>query len=154
MDNINILEIIDMERTIRNVVITFFLWFAVLASVFIDMWDGIRTAKALRQRISSHGLRKTITKYGDYWRILLFGFLFDAVGGLFSWYIAPYASIVITVGVVLIEFRSVLEHSRKRKSEIANLPEIIKSIISCNSPEEASRLLNTLKDEKDSTKAR
>ena len=89
---------------VENYIVVMFVCslFILLAS-FIDMWSGIDAAKANKEHIDSKGLRRTVNKAIDYFRVLLFGAMIDALGLFFSWYVAPYAMILVTVGIIVIE---------------------------------------------------
>ena len=108
--------------------------------------------KLCDNRNHSHGLRLTVIKFGEYWRFLLFGFLFDLLGVIFPWYGYPYMTIVITIGLAVIEFKSLLEHAKKRKSKTAELPDIIKDIVECATTEDAQKLVKSIRDIYDETK--
>lgn len=140
--------ICDMNwpRIYLHFALTLLFWFLMVMAILLDLWDGLSTAKQLKEPIRSGILRRTIQKAGDYWRIMLFGFLFDIVGMLFSWYIMPFMTLLVLVAVLIIEFKSLLEHARKRKSHAAELPAVIQQIISCSNSEEAINLLMKIKD--------
>lgn len=104
-------------------------WFFMLMSNIVDFWSGTTTAKALGQALMSHGFRKTVTKIGDYVRLMLFALMFDILGSLLSFYVVPFATILCTVAVIYIEGKSVIENSRRKKAYAANVPDIIKKIV-------------------------
>lgn len=95
----------------------------VLGAVLVDLFDGLHTARVLAQPVESHKLRKTVMKIIEYWRLLLLGLMADAVGLLLPAYGLPYVGMALTVGVVLIEALSLLEHARHRRSSVARLPD-------------------------------
>ena len=135
---------------VENYIVVMFVCslFILLAS-FIDMWSGIDAAKANKEHIDSKGLRRTVNKAIDYFRVLLFGAMIDALGLFFSWYVAPYAMILVTVGIIVIEGRSVIENARKKKSHAAEIVNIIKQIVECADEKDAEKLIGLIKkDEK------
>ena len=73
---------------------------ATLAAVLIDLWAGVDCARRRGEPIMSNGLRRTITKLGDYWRVQAFGIVADVL--LLVFFTAPYLTILITLGEVLI----------------------------------------------------
>ena len=83
---------------------------------------------------------------GEYWRIMLLGFVFDLIGVIFPWYGYPYLSIVICVGIMCIEIKSVWEHAKKRKSRVADIPDIIEEVIKATNKPEAEKAINLIKD--------
>lgn len=122
------------------------LWLIMCGAVLVDLWAGVTRARINGEVIHSYGLRRTCEKLGSYWRIQLMGLTVDIVGSLVSWYSLPYASIVITLGVLVIEAISVWENEKSKRgnSEIVKLPLVIKEIIKCSNPEEAKELLNKM----------
>lgn len=139
-------EVLDLPHLYRHFGINLGLWFLVIFAVLIDLWDAIYTARKLNIKVHSHKLRMTVNKMGEYWRIMLLGFVFDLIGVIFPFYAYPYLSILICVGIVLIEMKSVWEHAVKRKSKAAQLPKIVGRIVECATTEEAEQLIKTIKD--------
>lgn len=139
---------INMAAVYRHIIVILLCWLLMFISVLVDMWDGVQAARVMKERIDSRGLRRTFSKAGDYWRIMLFGLMFDVLGLLFTWYIFPYMTILLTVGVILIEFRSVWEHNRKKRSAAAQIPDMIADIIRCATDKDALELIKKIKEEK------
>lgn len=94
----------------------------VLAAVVIDLIDALYTARRIGEDIRSRILRKTVAKLGEYWRVLATGALADTICVAADFYRLPYTAILIALGLVGIELKSLLEHARKRKSALADLP--------------------------------
>lgn len=126
--------------------VSLILWILVILAVLIDLWDGVYTARRLGQHVHSHKLRLTIRKIGEYWRFILMGFVADSIGILFPFWTWPYLSILICLGIIGIEAKSVMEHAKKRKSHIVEIPSIIKEIIECATEDKANELLKKLKE--------
>lgn len=139
----------DMAHVYRHCGISLALWVLVILASLIDLWDGVHTARVLKQRVHSHKLRVTIAKLGEYWRIMLLGFVADTIGVLFPFYALPYLSILICLGIIAIEIKSVFEHAEKRKSKTAELPSIVQSIVECVSERDAESVLKRIIDELD-----
>lgn len=103
-----------------------------VSAVLIDLWTGVRAAKARGEKIKSRILRRTITKVGDYWRVQAFGLIVDAL--LVFFFDHPYATMVVTLGEVLIEYRSVTENLRSCHSRAGGVTEaageVLETIIS------------------------
>lgn len=119
-------------------------WGMMVASSFIDLWSGVDAAKTCGEKIQSNGLRRTVSKLGDYFRIELFFLMFDGLGSLISWYELPYASMVGALAIILIEGKSVVENSRKKKSSAANIPDIIKTIVNASNVDQAKAIINQI----------
>lgn len=122
------------------------LWILVIAAVLIDLWDGVYTAKTIGQRIHSHKLRVTIRKIGEYWRFILMGFVADTIGVLFPFWAWPYLSILICLAIVCIEGKSILEHAKRRRSHVSEIPDMIGDIIHCVTEHDALEVIKRIKD--------
>lgn len=129
------------------VVVAFTCAVLVVLAAFIDLWTGVEAARANRERISSHALRRTVNKIVDYLRVMMFAALIDTLGLFFPWYVLPYFLIVCTLGVLLIEGRSVIENSRKKKSHAADILDAVEDIIKAATQQDAERIIERLKEE-------
>lgn len=119
----------------------------VCAAALIDMWTGIDAAKTNKEKIMSHGLRKTVRKIIDYLRIVYFFLLIDILGAIFEWYNLPYCAILATLGVLLIEGRSVIENFKKKKSAAGRVVDVVQEIIACVDSEKAQKVIEMIKEE-------
>lgn len=119
-------------------------WIFMIISNIIDFWSGTMTAKALGEALMSKGFRRTITKMGEYVRVMLFALMFDILGSLLSFYIIPFATIIATLAVMFIEGKSVIENSRRKKAHAAEIPEIAKKIVKAATIKQATELLEQL----------
>lgn len=119
-------------------------WFFMLMSNIVDFWSGTTTAKALGQALMSHGFRRTVTKIGDYVRLMLFALMFDILGSLLSFYVVPFATILCTIAVIYIEGKSVIENSRRKKAHAANVPDIIKKIVQAATVEQGHEIFDEI----------
>lgn len=133
----------------HGVTIIFICCVAIIVAVLLDLNTGINAAKKNREKIKSRILRRTITKIIDYLRVLVFGVIIDVLGLAFPWYNIPYCAILVAVGVVLIEAKSVLENYRKSKSAASELPDMLKDIITAVTREDAQRIIDALKEEQE-----
>ena len=70
--------------------------------------------------------------------------MFDFIGVIFPWYGYPYLSILICVGIVLFEMKSVYEHIKRRKSKASELPDIIAEVIKTASKPEAEEIIKKI----------
>lgn len=131
----------------RGLTIIFVCCILVIAASLLDMWTGVDAARANREKIRSHSLRKTVRKMIDYLRIVVFGCLIDILGLFFPWYDIPYACIVVTLGVILIEGKSVVENLRKKRSSAAQIVDIVGQIIECADEKDARKLIGIIKGE-------
>ncbi|MBE9488316.1 MAG: phage holin family protein [Bacteroidetes bacterium] len=120
------------------------MWAIMIGVVIIDFWTGIDKAKSRHEPIHSKGLRKTITKVGEYWRVLVMFLFIDIIGTMLPWYSLPYASMLCTLSIILIEIRSVIENLKAKKSSASEITEMVKEIISIDNPEKAVSFLKNL----------
>ncbi|MEG1554766.1 MAG: phage holin family protein [Rikenellaceae bacterium] len=137
-----ILKILSSHATIIIV-----LWTLMIGVVMIDLWTGIDKARARAERIHSKGLRMTIAKIGEYWRVLVMFLFIDIIGVMLPWYVMPYASMICTLAIILIEIRSVIENLKEKKSSASHITEVVNEIISIDNSEKALSLLKKLKGE-------
>lgn len=119
---------------------------AILLAVLIDLSTGLERAKKCKERIKSHILRRTISKVVDYYRLLFFGVIIDVLGLAFVWYNMPYCAVLVAVGVVLIEAKSVLENYQKMKSAAREMPDVVKQIIEAVTDKDANKVIELIKD--------
>lgn len=128
------------------VVVILIMWLFEVAAVCVDFWSGTNTAKALGQKLNSSGFRRSFAKLGDYWRVTVMFLFIDIIGGFFTWYSLPFATMLITLGVIIVEGRSVYENAKAKKSQVAKLPEAIRAIIQCADAKTAHELIDKLKE--------
>ena len=129
----------------HGVTIIFMCCILVIIACFIDLWTGIDAAKKNREPISSKALRRTIAKVLDYLRVIIFGVLIDLLGLAFPWYAVPYMAIICTLGILVIEGKSVLENFHKKKSSAAQVVNIIEEIVKATDNETAEKIIKAIK---------
>lgn len=140
-------EILHITQDIqRGIVIIFVCCVLICVAAFIDMWTGIDAARTNKEKISSRSLRKTAIKITDYLRVVIFALLIDVLGLFFPWYSMPYAVLVITLGILCIEGRSVIENSRKKKSSAGEVLDIVSNIVECATKQDAEKLIRLIKE--------
>ena len=103
----------------HGVTIIFICCILVIVACMIDLTTGVEAAKKNKEKIKSRILRRTVAKILDYLRVVVFGVLIDILGLAFPWYAIPYCAIVVTLGILLIEAKSVIENYQKRRSAAA-----------------------------------
>lgn len=116
----------------------------VIIAIMLDLWDGVHTAKKLKDRVHSHKLRVTIAKISEYWRLMVIGFLLDCIGIVFSFYILPFFAMLFGFGLIVIEIKSMIEHAKRRKSLTAELPDILHKMVACANEKDAHDLLEKI----------
>jgi hypothetical protein len=80
--------------------------------------------------------------------VVLFGVLIDILGLPFKWYSMPFAAMLITLSVLIIEGRSVLENLTRAKSQAAQVDDvagdIIQKIIDAKTSKTATKVLEEI----------
>jgi ABC-type bacteriocin/lantibiotic exporter with double-glycine peptidase domain len=119
----------------------------VIVACSIDLWTGIDAARKNKERIRSKALRRTVSKILDYLRVVVFGVLIDVLGLSFTWYVIPYCAVICTLGILVIEGKSVLENFQKKKSSAAQVADIIAAIVDATDNETAEKIIKAIKDD-------
>lgn len=140
-----LLETLNIENLKRMLAVVLILWSLMIVAVLVDLWSGVEKAKARKEYVNSGGFRRTFAKVGEYWRVLAMLLLVDIIGNIFPWYSFPFASVLGTVAVIAIEFRSVIENLREKHSAAAQIPDMIGRIIRCKDPARAAELLQEVR---------
>lgn len=112
----------------HGIMVMFLCFVLVLLSVVIDLFTGIQAAKKCKEKLQSHILRRTVNKVISYLTVVFFGIFIDILGLCFPWYAIPYCCILCTLGVILIEGKSVIENHAKAKNPAAHVPETVMDI--------------------------
>lgn len=148
MDNfIFVKSIIPLDKLYLFLGIFLAVSFLVFLGIFMDLWDGIHTARVTEQKVHSHKLRDTIAKMGEYWRLLMMGFLVDCLGLFFGPYFMPFATVLFGLGLIVIEVKSMFEHAARRKSHTRTLPDIIQQILDCAREKDAKKIITELRSQ-------
>ena len=116
-------------------------WTLTVVASLVDFWSGRDTARAIGEKVDSHGLRRTFAKVSDYYKVLLFFLMFDILGSFFDFYRLPFGTLLASMAVITIELVSVWENSKRKKSHAADVPEIVKKIIQCGDVRKSTALL-------------
>ena len=131
----------------HGVTIIFMCCVLIIAACLIDLWTGVDAAKKNKERIKSRILRRTVAKILDYLRVVVFGVLIDVLGLAFPWYAIPYAALLVTLGILLIEGKSVIENYNKSRSSAAKVIDMIQTIIDCGDNDTAEKIIRAIKDD-------
>lgn len=121
---------LNTTQDIGHGVTVIFLCFVVIGiAVLLDLYTGINAAKKTGEKIRSHILRRTIIKIIEYWMVVVFGVLIDLLGLSFTWYNIPYAAIIVTLCVLLIEGHSLFENLTRAKSPAGRIDDVAGSFV-------------------------
>lgn len=129
----------------HGITIIFMCCVLTIAACLIDLWTGIDAARKNKEKIRSKALRRTVSKMMDYLRVIVFAVLIDVLGLSFPWYAAPYCAILCTLGILVIEGKSVLENFSKKKSSAAKVVDTAAAIVECLDNETAEKIIKAIK---------
>jgi len=114
-------------------------------AILVDLSTGVSRARALKEKIYSGGLRKSLIKLRDYLSIFYFGVIVDIALNL-VWKYMPIGLVMTCIAASAIELISVVENLKLKKSAAAKMPEIVAKMIEVKDTESAVKLLNELKN--------
>lgn len=112
----------------------------VLLLVFLDLWAGVRKAKARGEYRSSFGYRKTVDKIGKYFNMLFVITVIDVIQMLAIWElnqqtshslpIIPFLTFVGAMFAGFIELKSIYEKNEdKEKAKINEVAKLAGQIV-------------------------
>ena len=122
----------DYQGIINKLIVVGILWCAVLISMIIDFYFGIRKAKQIGEVRSSEGYKRSVAKFNQYFGMLLYAFIFDTIVPIsyfFEFPISaiPVVSLLSTVALVFTEAKSVHEKAdeKQRRKVNASLVQVL-----------------------------
>lgn len=136
-----------------------FVYIAVLLFIALDLWAGIRKAKARGEYRSSYGLRKTVTKIAGYYNMLLVITVIDALQIVAITVLQvnlpafPFFTLAGALFVGFIELKSVYEkNDAKQKAKVQEAAVLLSQIIEKSKDSDAlNNILEILKREQHGT---
>lgn len=131
-----------------HLIICVLLWAMMLLAIAIDLWDRIYTQRKTGKRVLSNKMRQTIDKVSEYWRFELIAFIIDAIVfvicALLNRTAVPVMSMLFTLGLLIVEFKSLYEHAKERKSHVTEMTQLVKVIVSAATDKDAKRAINEI----------
>jgi len=115
--------------------------FMLIASI-IDLYTGVKRAKANNEAVYSGGFRKTINKDINYYIIFFIAYFIDILASSFPFWELPYLSVLVAIACIVIEGKSVLENQRAIKENAADIPFEIRDIIKNINATDLTKLIN------------
>lgn len=126
------------------------MWALVVSAAFIDLWDRVYTQNKLKKPLTSHLMRKTLGKIGEYWRFLLIALIIDVViftsCSLIGVKTFPICTLLFSAALLIIETKSLIEHARERKSKVKDIQKIIQSVVNASSDKDAKKVIAAVTD--------
>jgi len=99
----------DFEALQVKIFVLVALYIVAILAIFLDLWSGIRKAKKRGEFISSFGLRRTVNKAVKYFNLMFCFTLMDIVLLLIDGINLPFATMVASVLVCIVEIKSIWE---------------------------------------------
>jgi predicted secreted protein len=150
---------VEILKAIRpQLIMLALIYVMILAVIFLDLWAGIRKAKARGEYRSSYGLRKTVDKISKYFNMIFVVTAIDAVQMLAVYmlnqqaqYNLPLIPIFTFVGAIFvgfIELKSIYENSEaKDKAKINEVAKLAGQIVKDHDTQDVvAALIEYLKD--------
>ena len=113
----------------------------VLVLILLDLWSGIRKAKAQKEFISSYGLRKTLAKIAKYYNMLFAVTAIDFIqmlaifelkqqGSMSVIPMLPIFTFLAAIFIGVIEIKSIYEKTeQKDKAKVAETAKFIREAL-------------------------
>jgi phage-related holin len=122
----------DYNAIIMKLIVVGILWCAVLLAMIIDFYFGIRKAMQIGEARSSEGYKRSVSKFNQYFGMLLYAFIFDAIVPISYFFEFPISAIPIisllaTVALIFTEAKSVYEKAdeKQRRKVNASLVQVL-----------------------------
>lgn len=152
------MEAILISFRVPLLIVTF-VYIAVLLFIALDLWAGIRKAKARGEYRSSYGLRKTVTKIAGYYNMLLVVTVIDALQIVAITVLQvnlpafPFFTLAGALFAGFIELKSVYEkNDAKQKAKVQEAAVLLSQIIEKSKDSDAlNNILEILKREQHGT---
>lgn len=140
MQNFDINIMPFLQAFMVQLIIIAVVYLFVMVAIFLDLWAGIRKAKASGEFRSSYGLRKTVGKIGDYYNMLFIVTIIDALQMLLVMLlnyhtntllpILPFLTFGGGIFACVIEGKSIYEKkSDKDKAKVAETAKALSEIL-------------------------
>lgn len=114
-----------LQHSITQMIIIFILYFLVLVLIGLDLWAGVRKAKARNEFTSSTGYKRTVSKIAQYFNALFALTVIDIVQmlscglinhyGGYSLLLLPFITILGAIFIGAIEVKSILEKNDEKE---------------------------------------
>lgn len=92
-------------------------------------------------------MKKTGQKIIDYLRLIIYVLMVDILGMLcLPFYGIPYFVVLVTLGVLLREYKSMKENYELKQSNAIEAIDMAAEIVKCVKPEDAERIIKAIND--------
>lgn len=138
---------IDFKQLEASAVLAGLCLIAVTVATVIDLCAACNHARRRGVPIISHKLRKTVAKLGDYWRLQGLGLCCDVLlSPVCAW---PYLTILITLGEVAIEAKSVIETYKSSHTAAGGVGDSVAALLDALTSRDVTKLKDYLNSNKD-----
>jgi hypothetical protein len=129
---------------IRHAVLMFIIFYTgVLFAVMVDLFFGIKKARARGVARTSFGFRRTVSKLLEYFGLLILTTIIDLIASIIC--PLPYFTIIGSIALVFVELKSTYENIHAVNSAIEEVPEAVIDILrNRGSVENLMDILSTL----------
>lgn len=103
------------------------LYACIFLSVLIDLFFGVKRAKRLKIARTSFGYRRTITKLTSYFGLMLMLTIADIAASIL--FKMPYFTVLGTIGIVIVEVKSVFENLKKEEKGMEEIQKTIFNLL-------------------------
>jgi hypothetical protein len=114
----------DWNRLHALLTVLAVLYTCIFTAVLIDLFFGIKRARQQNIVRTSYGYRRTIHKLTSYFGLMLLLTIADVAASII--FKIPYFTVVGTIGIILVEAKSVFEKLKNREK---NVEEIQKTLL-------------------------
>ena len=116
----------NWQRFNALLIIIAILYACVLTAVLIDLYFGVKRAKRQKIARTSFGYRRTITKLTSYFGLLLMFSIIDIAASVIL--NMPYFTVIGTIGIILVETKSVLENIKQTEKNVAEVQKLLHNL--------------------------
>ena len=134
----------DWARLNTLILAVAILYTCVLVSVLVDLFFGIKRARRLKIVRTSYGYRRTITKLTSYFGLMLMFTIADIAASIV--FNMPYFTVIGTIGIVIVEAKSVIENLKHEEQNIEEVPKALQKLF--ENKEQVQSLISFLNSQK------
>lgn len=145
----------DYHGFMVKIAVVVLLWMIVIIASIVDLSSGIAASKRIgRKRTTSYGLRRTLSKDLQYLTILAMLLAVDIALSSLTPYMAifniPLLSIIGTIAITVVETLSVIENTRKGRTEeedkVDDIQRLVVGVVKAVGTERLQQFLEALQD--------
>lgn len=117
----------DWERLEFLTIVLLVFYACVFVSILIDLHFGVKRSKLRGQVSTSYGYRRSISKAGSYFGLMVMMTLIDVIASIVT--DLPFFTALVAIAIVLVEVKSVFENIQGVEKEVQKLPDVLTAIL-------------------------